>query len=59
MCFFMSSLENIKHLCYTFREYPRVISMTYILEVNEGETVFIQLYPLWVLHPLTLKYGDL
>jgi hypothetical protein len=55
----MSSLENIKHLCYTFREYPRVISMTYILEVNEGETVFIQLYPLWVLHPLTLKYGDL
>jgi hypothetical protein len=29
-----------------FREYPRVIFVTYIVEVNEGETVFIQLYPM-------------
>jgi hypothetical protein len=42
-----------------FREYSRVIFVTYIVVVNEGEIVFIQLYPLWMLHPLALKYGDL
>jgi hypothetical protein len=42
-----------------FRDYPRVIFETYIVEVNEGETIFIQLYPLWVLHPLALKYDDM
>jgi hypothetical protein len=52
-------LENIKHLCHMFREYSRVIFVTYIVVVNEGEIVFIQLYPLWMLHPLALKYGDL
>jgi hypothetical protein len=52
-------LKNIKLLCHTSREYPRVVFVTYIVEVNKGETVFIQLYTLWVLHSLALKYGDL
>jgi hypothetical protein len=51
-------LENLIYLCHTFREYPRIIFLTYIVEVNKGETVFIQLYTLWVLHPLSLKYRD-
>jgi hypothetical protein len=60
MCFFLVFwLENIKQLCHLFREFPRVICVTYNVEVNEGEAIFIQLYPLLVLHPLTLKYGDL
>jgi hypothetical protein len=56
--FLVLGLNNIKHLCHTFWEYPMVIFVTYIVEVNKGETVFIQLYTLWLLHPLTLKYRD-
>jgi hypothetical protein len=59
MFFLMFRVENIKHLCHTFSECLRVTFVTYIVEVNEGETVFIQLYTVWILHPMTLKYGDL
>jgi hypothetical protein len=52
-------IKYVKHLCNSCSKNPRFFFMTHISQVNDYESIIIDLNTLWVLHPLTFKYSDL
>jgi hypothetical protein len=52
-------IKYVKHLCNSCNENPSFIFMTHFSQVNDCESIIIDLNTLWVLHPLTFKYRDL
>ena len=59
MLLFIRGVDYIENLCDVISEYPRVIFVSYKVEVDSCEPVVVHRHAIWVFDPFAPKDGDL